>query len=68
MTVAVQQNILRFEVSVHYAVLVHGVESHGDLSSIESCHVVRELFHPAQVEEQLTSSRVVQNKVPVRGG
>jgi hypothetical protein len=43
--------------------LVQSIESGGDLGAEEFGHVLGEFLHPGEVEEELSSSRIVEKEV-----
>jgi len=63
MTVAVNQQILRFQITVGNVHLMQVIEGKYDLTCKEQCHIVRKATFASQQRKQLTTTGVVQHHV-----
>ena len=62
MTVDIDENILRLEISVEHIIGVESLEGLHDLNHIEHRHLLRELLPLAQEVEQLASDAQVHHQ------
>jgi len=64
----VQYNILRLQIAIDYAVTVQALQGQDDLSCVEAGSLFGEFRLLAQVEEELTSVKKINNEVEALWG
>jgi hypothetical protein len=62
-TVAIQKNIFRLEISINDAILMQTADCAHQLSSVEACSPLREFLLSSQMREQLSSVEEIHSEV-----